>query len=94
MARGGSKKGERRGGRQKGTPNKLTAENKAEIQDVARLAFSDPEYRAKLQARLNEGRAPHIELFYLQHLYGKPVEVTQIQGAEGGELIIRIEKPW
>lgn len=28
------------------------------------------------------------------HLYGKPVEVTQIQGAEGGELIIRIEKPW
>ena len=40
---------------------------------LARLAFSDPEYREKLQARLNEGRAPHIELFYLQHLYGKPV---------------------
>ena len=87
-------KGKKTGGRTKGTPNRRTAEKKAEIQDLARLAFSDPDYRAKLQARLNEGRAPHIELFYLQHLYGKPVEVTQIQGAEGGELIIRIEKPW
>jgi hypothetical protein len=65
-----------------------------EIQDLARLAFSDPDYREKLRARLNEGRATHIELFYLQHLYGKPVEVTQIQGTEGGPLIIRIEKPW
>jgi hypothetical protein len=87
-------KGKKTGGRTKGTPNRRTAAKKAEIQDLARLAFSDPDYRAKLQARLNEGRAPHIELFYLQHLYGKPVEVTQIQGAEGGELIIRIEKPW
>jgi hypothetical protein len=90
MARGGSKKGERRGGRQKGTPNKLTAENKAEIQDIARLAFSDPDYRQKLQARLNEGRAPHIELFYLQHLYGKPVDVTQIQGVDGGPVETKI----
>ena len=90
MARGGSKKGERRGGRQNGTPNKRTAEKKAEIQDLARDAFSDPEYREKLQARLNEGRAPHIELFYLQHLYGKPVEVTQIQGADGGPVETKI----
>jgi hypothetical protein len=37
--------------------------NKAEIQGVARMAFSDPEYRDKLQARLNERRAPHIEQF-------------------------------
>ena len=90
MPRGGSRTGERRGGRQKGTPNKLTARHKAEIQDVARLAFSDPEYREKLQARLNEGRAPHIELFYLQHLYGKPVDVTQIQGADGGPVETKI----
>jgi hypothetical protein len=31
MARGGSKPGERRGGRQKGTPNKATAALQAEV---------------------------------------------------------------
>lgn len=35
--RGGSKKGERRGGRKKGTPNKVTAEVKA----ILRNAFED-----------------------------------------------------
>lgn len=52
MARGGSKPGERRGGRQKGTPNKATADVKAAIltafhkaggaEYLARVAEEDP----------------------------------------------------
>ena len=66
-------------------PDLFTAPDRAQIQECTQ-AFADPVYRKQLQMRLIEGRAPHIELFYLQHLYGKPVDKHELSGPEGGAI--------
>ena len=70
MAGRGSKPGERRGGRVKGTPNKVSAE----IRETARQLVEDEAYRAELAKRLVEGKAAHMETLLFHYAYGKPKE--------------------
>lgn len=76
----GSRPGERRGGRQKGTPNKGTAEAKA----VCRRLVGDKEYIRKLAIRLNSGKlAPAVEVMLWHYASGKPADTIEHTGADG-----------
>jgi hypothetical protein len=78
MARGGSKPGERRGGRQKGTPNKSNADLRAIIDAVA-----DPEALVAELARLareaerEETRVAAISQL-LDRRYGRPTQAAAV----------------
>ena len=75
MAGGGSKPGERRGGRQAGTPNKRTAEAEAYFRRI----LARPEFQQQIEAVLH---APTPNLAFLQtvwaYVYGKPIDVKQV----------------
>jgi len=60
-------------GRPKGLPNKATREFK----QWAELFFRSREYREKAERRLLEGRAPQLEVYMFQMLYGKPKEQVE-----------------
>lgn len=66
------------GGRQRGTPNKMTRE----IRGMARQLLEDPAYRRALRRRLLTGRAPHVETLLFHYAYGKPSE-----RAEAGDAV-------
>jgi hypothetical protein len=85
MPRGGSKPGERRGGRQKGTPNRVTAE----VRSWARAIFADPAVQDRTLALAKEGKLPPAVFCELMHYaYGKPVDKHEHTGAEGGPLVV------
>src|SRR5690348_11807102 len=69
-------KGKKTGGRQKGTPNKATAE----VKEFARQCLEDPAYQKALKVRLKEGEAPQIEALLYHYAYGKPRETIQHEG--------------
>jgi hypothetical protein len=77
MPRGGSKRGERRGGRTKGTPNKLTASAK----QAFALAFDSIGGVEAFAVWATENRTE----FY--KLYGRLIP-TEVNGPNGGELAI------
>jgi hypothetical protein len=75
MPRGGSKPGERRGGRKKGTPNKLTAQLQAPLAQAARRY--DGNALQTLVAIMNDDRATtaarvRCAEFILDRAHGKP----------------------
>ena len=74
------------GGRPKGAPNKATREFK----DAARAFVESPAYRQSAERRMVSGKAPHLELFFLQHAYGKPKEQVDL----GGSVTITVTRPW
>jgi hypothetical protein len=83
----GSKPGERRGGRQKGTPNKATAS----IRDIAR-EYTEEAVKALVDVLRNETGAAKVSAAkeILDRGYGKAT--TVLAGDEnGGAIIHRIE---
>lgn len=80
----GSKPGERRGGRKRGTPNKATAEVKdlakqhgpAAIREAARLATGAESEAARVAA---------INLI-LDRAYGKPTQAMEHSGPDGAPI--------
>lgn len=81
----GSKPGERRGGRQKGTPNKSTNEIKELAQRhcpevLAEFARIFKDKKADLDSRIKVG----VEL--LNRGYGRPAQQLQHAGHDGGPL--------
>ena len=87
MAGGGSKPGVRRGGRQRGTPNKVTAE----LAGLARV--HTPEALAALVRIMTDGTAPPAAqvaaasaILYRGH--GKPRQALEHGGADGGPIQI------
>ncbi len=80
MPRGGSRPGERRGGRQPGTPNKRTAEDREHVRDFARSILESPEYISSLRTRLLEGKAQHMEPILFAYAWGKPKDTTEHTG--------------
>ncbi len=58
----------KRGGRRRGTLNKLTGE----ARDVARHLLGDPEYQRSLRTRLMRGQAPRVELHLWRLAFGQP----------------------
>lgn len=72
----GSKPGERRGGRKRGTPNKVTQE----IREVTQGLF-DEGYWANVKTRISEGKlAPAVECRLLGYAFGEPKQQHEISG--------------
>ena len=78
MPKGGAKPGERRGGRQKGTPNKLTKELKQMILD----ALDEAGGVAYLKARAEDTPGPFLALL------GKVLPMQVSGDGTGGALIV------
>jgi len=74
--RGGAPKGHpKSGGRQKGTPNKITAEVRA----AATQLVDDPVYRRKLRTDMRaRSIAPAMETMLWHYAKGKPVDRQEI----------------
>lgn len=68
-------------GRPKGSKNKIT---KA-IDDF----FGSSTYQDNAKQRMLDGKAPHLETYFLNKIEGKPVEIHQHEGADGGP--VRVE---
>lgn len=67
----------RYGGRQKGTPNKITAE----AREIAQGIINRPAYRAKLVQQADNGRLnPTVESMLWHYAFGKPKEGTDLSG--------------
>jgi hypothetical protein len=91
MARGGSKPGERRGGRQKGTPNKSNADLRAIIDAVA-----DPEALVKELARIaSEGEREETRVTAITQLldrrYGRPRQAVEVDAATASHVTVSWE---
>jgi hypothetical protein len=81
------------GGRQRGTPNKLTGN----AREVARDLLGNAEYQQNLQRRLIRGEAPRLEVRLWEWVLGKPRaedETPDGAGASGdlGPLLEKLGK--
>jgi hypothetical protein len=77
-------KGRKTGGRAKGTPNKLTGEVAARC----RALIEDPKYVDYFQHRLMVGQLPPaLEALTWYYAYGKPKELHEHTGANGGPMV-------
>lgn len=76
-------KGDKRAGRPRGVPNKVTIE----IRELSRGLLSDPAYLATLKQRLKKGTlAPAVWCLLYHYAYGKPKETVEVGGAGGGPI--------
>jgi hypothetical protein len=67
-------KGRKTGGRQRGTPNRATAD----VREACTALVDDPEYRRGLAQRLKSGRlAPALECMLWHYAKGKPREFIE-----------------
>ncbi len=88
MGKGGTtkfKKGQPRlpgSGRKKGMPNRATRE----IKEFFRALFESEEYQDGLKKRILAGKAMPIESLGFQYLYGRPKQVIEHGGKEGGAI--------
>jgi hypothetical protein len=83
MARaGGRPKGlPKTGGRKKGVVNKVTRE----VRDWARALFEDPQVQAKTLSMMQDMTIPSgIYNELLHYAYGKPKEMVELSGPNGG----------
>ena len=77
-------------GRPKGSRNRITKERSLLLQ--AEKCFNSAEYRERSAwPRILKGRAPHLELYFLQRLYGKPVEAVTVSGEAKKPIRVVIE---
>ena len=68
-------------GRPKGSKSRLTKE-------ITQF-FESKEYATSAKRRMTDGKAPHLEAYWLNKLHGKPVEQHEVTGADGGP--VRVE---
>lgn len=61
-------------GRPRGSKNR----RQLEIRTFALSLMTDPEYVQMLRLRMKAGKAPHMEIFFAQHAWGKPKERIEI----------------
>lgn len=73
------------GGRPKGAKNRATNEFKAFWQKF----YASKAYRVSAQERILAGKAPHLESYTLNALYGRPVERHELTGDEGGPVLVK-----
>lgn len=73
---------------------KLLRVRKKETLEFWRSYFDSAHYRRNLQARIERGKAPHMELYLAQRLYGKPTDRVQLEGANGQPLqVVQVYLP-
>lgn len=89
MAGGGSKPGERRGGRQKGTPNKATADVKALAQKHGPAAIAEA-VRIMKDSESDQARMSAINCI-LDRAYGKATQPLS-NDPESGPFILQVIK--
>lgn len=92
MARGGSKPGERRGGRKKGTSNKATREVKQSLEILAQ-GHADTALQALVDvARKGESEAARVSaaVAILDRGFGRPRQAVEVAGKDGGALQIQV----
>jgi uncharacterized phage protein gp47/JayE len=86
MPRGGSKPGERRGGRQAGTPNKLTAVMKATLRETA-AQYTEEAFNALLQImrdpRASANARTRCAEIIFDRAYGKATQSIEHAGKDG-----------
>lgn len=70
-------------GRPRGLPNRATREFK----ELWASWLESDEYRENLKRRILLGRAPHMESYLAQLVFGKPKDIVE----QTGELVIRCE---
>lgn len=68
-------------GRPKGSKNKIS-------QEIEKF-FASPAYAANAKARMLDGKAAHLETYWLNKLNGKPTESLELTGGNGGP--VRVE---
>lgn len=98
---GGSKPGERRGGRKVGTPNKATAEAKRSLEELARTHTEAAMLALVKVATNGESEAARVSaaVAILDRGYGKPKQALEHSGQDGEpvqhtiEVIYRKPKP-
>jgi hypothetical protein len=85
----GAKKGERRGGRQKGSRNKRTHD----VEAYARSIVEDPEVQAMMRKQAQQGTlpAPLMQMLHA-YAYGKPVERVELSGDEDKPVQVTIRR--
>lgn len=81
--------GNGKGGRPKGSKNKLTSAEKRDGRVVALKLISDPAYRKRLMSRLRRGEAGPIENLLWLFAYGKPHESHDTVTADKRTLEVR-----
>src|SRR5277367_6929162 len=88
----GSKPGERRGGRQKGTPNKTTAE----IRELAQAHGPDAIAEAARLMKSAQSEATRIAAIglILDRGYGKSIEKMEYGGPDGGPVTLEALLPF
>lgn len=87
MPRGGSKPGERRGGRQVGSRNKRALDGEA----YARAIMEDPTVIATLLKQAQDGvMSSDLAKTLLSYAYGKPVEVVDVGNGDSQTRTIQI----
>lgn len=91
----GAKPGERRGGRQRGTPNKATAEAKVALEVLALAREHTPAALAALVhvATNGESEAARVAaaVAILDRGYGRPRQALEHGGADGGVMQIIVQ---
>ena len=53
--------------------------------------IKNPQYMSELEKRLIRGRATHVEMFLLQHKYGKPPDKVEVSGPEEEPVQVQLE---
>jgi hypothetical protein len=77
-------------GRPKGSKNKLTKERS--LLQQAEERFNSREYwERSAWPRIARGKAPHLEGYFLQRIYGKPVESVALSGEAKKPIRVTIE---
>lgn len=84
----GSRPGERRGGRAPGTPNKATKEHKGTLEQLARAYTTQALETLAHICTAGESEAARVSAAnaLLDRGYGKPVQATEVTGADGGPI--------
>ena len=78
------------GGRTKGTPNKATLE----IRELAQAILTRPAYQTNLRRLADRGKLPpHLETLLYHYAWGKPKEIMEHTGKDGGPLSIQVYLP-
>ncbi len=84
----GAKPGERRGGRQKGTPNKMTLSARESFMPFAKMALD------KIVDIARNGETQDLQFRAAQaihdRVYGKPTQQTNLAGHDGGPLDLSV----
>ena len=71
------------GGRKKGTPNRVTPEERGQIRTIAKELLS-PEYWDAVRVRMLKGTmAPAVEARIIAYAYGEPMKELELSGDVG-----------